>query len=124
DGIIVYVNGREIFRNNMPSGAVTSTTLASTSASDNGQSTYVTVPSRTFFLEGTNVMAAEVHQSATNTPDSWFELYMYGIPAIVRNQAPLVAITNPTNNSFFLAPTSFAIEATASDSDGSVGKVE
>jgi hypothetical protein len=124
DGIVVYLNGVEIFRNNMPSGTITYTTLASSSASDNGQSTYGVIPDRSLFVEGTNVMAAEVHQNAANSPDLWFELYLWGIPLIVRNQSPLVAITNPVANAYFLAPDSLTIEASASDSDGGVRNVE
>src|SRR4029434_6571087 len=36
DGIVVYLNGVEIYRNNLPSGAISYTTLASTAAADDG----------------------------------------------------------------------------------------
>src|SRR5687768_443351 len=36
DGLIVYVNGVEVYRNNMPAGNVTYDSLASLSASDDG----------------------------------------------------------------------------------------
>jgi len=124
DGIVVYLNGVEIFRNNMPSGTITYTTLASTAASDDGQNSYGVIPSQSLFFEGTNVLSAEVHQNAANTPDCWFELYMYGIPTINRNQSPVVALTSPTNGFFALAPDSLTLEATASDSDGSITRVQ
>jgi len=124
DGIVVYLNGREIFRNNLPNGTITYTTLASAIASDDGTSTYGVIPSNSLFVEGTNVFAAEIHQNVVNTPDSWFELYMLAVPIIVRNQSPLVSITTPTNGFFALAPASLTLQATASDPDGSVRKVE
>ncbi|SFH06693.1 Por secretion system C-terminal sorting domain-containing protein [Pontibacter chinhatensis] len=40
------------------------------------------------------------------------------------NQAPTVAITAPANNASFTAPASIAITASASDTDGTVSKVE
>jgi len=40
------------------------------------------------------------------------------------NQAPIVSITSPANNASFTAPASITINASASDADGSVSKVE
>ncbi|MDQ3704589.1 MAG: Ig-like domain-containing protein, partial [Chloroflexota bacterium] len=40
------------------------------------------------------------------------------------NTAPTVSITSPTNNATFTAPATINIEATASDADGTVSKVE
>jgi len=40
------------------------------------------------------------------------------------NASPTVSITSPTNNATFTAPATVAITATASDSDGSIAKVE
>jgi hypothetical protein len=41
-----------------------------------------------------------------------------------QNQVPTVSITSPTNNSVFNAPASITINATASDADGTVSKVD
>jgi hypothetical protein len=124
DGVVVYLNGAEIFRNNLPSGTITYTTRASAIASDDGGNYYFAYPSRTLFVEGTNVFAAEVHQNVANTPDSWFQLYLIGEPALIRNQSPLVAITSPTNNDYFLAPSNITLAASASDPEGNLAKVE
>jgi Bacterial Ig domain len=40
------------------------------------------------------------------------------------NQAPTVSITSPSNGATFTAPASITINATASDSDGTISKVE
>jgi hypothetical protein len=40
------------------------------------------------------------------------------------NQAPTVSITSPTNNSSYTVPASITINATASDADGTVSKVD
>jgi hypothetical protein len=78
DGAIVYLNGTEILRSNMPTGAVTFATFASsniTSTSVPNENAYnpfsiVSVP----FLEGTNVLAVEIHQSSANYTDFGFDL--------------------------------------------------
>ena len=121
---MVYLNGTEIFRNNLPSGTITSTTLASAIASDDGGSTYGVSPSRALFVEGTNILAAEIHQNVANTPDSWFQLQLIGSPLILRNFAPVVSITSPTNNEHFLAPPKITVTANASDADDGVARVE
>src|SRR5213595_2051432 len=46
-----------------------------------------------------------------------------GLPQIIHNLSPEVALTNPAPHSFFIAPSSLALGATASDADGSVVKV-
>ena len=38
--------------------------------------------------------------------------------------APAVSITSPANNASFIAPANITINATASDSDGTISKVE
>ncbi len=45
-------------------------------------------------------------------------------PIAVTNQAPTCVITQPTNNQTFAAPANVVINATASDPDGTVTKVE
>jgi len=68
DGAVYYLNGKEVFRNRMPSGAVTFATLA-TGAPD---PTPITGPfnlSITNLLPGDNVLAVEVHQSSATSTD-------------------------------------------------------
>jgi len=43
---------------------------------------------------------------------------------IISNQLPTVVLTNPPNDAVFVAPTNLLLEATASDPDGFVAKVE
>lgn len=75
DGVVVYVNGVEVKRVNMPAGAVTGTTLASSNLEGNRELVYVTfdIP-KTAFVTGENVIAAEVHQVAANNDDLVFDL--------------------------------------------------
>ncbi|HKQ40014.1 MAG TPA: lamin tail domain-containing protein [Verrucomicrobiae bacterium] len=92
DGAIVYLNGTELFRNNMPTGAVDYLTLAASTASDDGHSFSVSHISPASFVAGANVLAVEVHQAATNSSDIRFALELIG------NARPSISISSPTNN--------------------------
>ena len=83
DGCIVYLNGNEAFRNNMPAGAVTANTFASATVSGAlAALTFYTnnIPASNF-LAGSNLIAVEVHQSTFNSSDIGWELEVNGIPA-------------------------------------------
>jgi hypothetical protein len=62
DGLVVYLNGYEVFRQNLPTGAVDYRTFASSSVSGSDEvAWYSTYLSPLLVGEGTNVLAAEVH---------------------------------------------------------------
>lgn len=63
DGGIVYLNGVEVFRSNMPTGAVTYLTFSAGVASDDGTNFYASNVSPARLVEGTNVVAVEIHQA-------------------------------------------------------------
>jgi uncharacterized protein YaiE (UPF0345 family) len=44
--------------------------------------------------------------------------------SVIVNNPPTVSITNPLSGAIFIAPASFLLEATASDSDGTISQVE
>lgn len=68
DGMVLYLNGEEIARDNMPSGTVTYNTVATTYAYNNPNTGSLTIPASKF-KKGTNVFAVEVHNNATNSSD-------------------------------------------------------
>ncbi|MSP56313.1 MAG: lamin tail domain-containing protein [Myxococcales bacterium] len=77
DGALVYVNGTEVLRSNMPEGEVVATTLASAvTASETGFYTFSLDPGPLF--EGTNVVAVELHQASVTTTDAAFDLALSG----------------------------------------------
>jgi hypothetical protein len=77
DGAIVYVNGTEVLRSNMPLGPVTSQTLA---GANTGSETAFNLGdfSPTLLVPGENVIAVEVHQNAIASSDMSFELQLVG----------------------------------------------
>jgi hypothetical protein len=75
DGAVVYLNGTELYRENMPLGVVQSTTIAIGDANTAEEATYF---KRLFagpiLRQGTNVVAVEIHQVSTNNFDLSFDL--------------------------------------------------
>ncbi len=71
DGYVLYVNGTEVNRNNMPVGAIVYTTFASADVND--AIITFTVPNTTF-AAGNNVIAVEVHQQSLTNSDLSFNL--------------------------------------------------
>ena len=82
DGAVVYLNGTEIYRTNMPDGDVTSSTLASGAVGGSDESTYEVVElTADHLLDGQNVLAVEVHQSSAGSSDVSFNLELVKVPA-------------------------------------------
>ena len=122
DGGVVYLNATEVFRSNMPTGAIANATLASASALGVDETTnfYTGVINPALLRGGTNVVAVEIHQNALNSSDLSFDLALLGN---VLNAPPIVALTAPTNGSFFRAGTNVTLTASATDSDNGIARV-
>ncbi|HEX5177255.1 MAG TPA: lamin tail domain-containing protein, partial [Chthoniobacteraceae bacterium] len=69
DGAVVYLNGQEVYRFNLPDGAVTSTTLASGEIVYPKFSGALDLPGNAL-VNGENVLAVELHQAAMPDPDA------------------------------------------------------
>jgi alkaline phosphatase D len=79
DGVVVYVNGTEVWRNNLPMGTIAYNTYAQAAASDDG-STFQTVNLESGVCKtGSNVVAVEIHQSSATSSDVSFDLQLTGI---------------------------------------------
>jgi hypothetical protein len=85
DGAIVYLNGTEVFRSNMPAGAVDYQTLAASTVGGANESTvHFQSVDPGLLLLGTNTLAVEIHQAHPASSDISFEL------AIVLGAMPLL----------------------------------
>lgn len=80
DGLIVYLNGVEVFREQMPEGTPTSATLASQSIGDPELSDPIVIPAQAL-VQGSNVLAVEVHQSSAGSSDMAFGVTLNGTEA-------------------------------------------
>jgi hypothetical protein len=81
DGAVVYLNGAEVCRSNMPEGPVDSTTRASTGQSGAQESTFIDYDlSPALLQEGENLLAVEIHQNAPSSSDISFDLALEAVP--------------------------------------------
>jgi hypothetical protein len=80
DGVLVYLNGSPVARNNLPPDPVNYLTRASTNASaaDGITNFYMAAIDAGYLVPGTNVIAAEVHLSRPDSPHLAFDLELTG----------------------------------------------
>ena len=125
DGVIVYLNGTEIFRNGMPTGPVNYLTYASAVAGDTDEVAWYEGQVDPGLLHaGANLLAAEVHQADATSSDIWLDLELLGIPIVPRNQSPSVSLLSPASDASFVGFSPITLTASADDTDGTVSKVE
>jgi len=100
DGVVLHLNGAETFRLRLPAGAVAYGTLASNvnNATSEGPFALAT----TNLLAGTNLLAAEVHQSGATSSDIVMGLTLDAVwqarlrdtfPPVVTNTSPAAGTT-------------------------------
>jgi hypothetical protein len=110
DGAVVYLNGTEIYRANMPEGAIQHETLAASTVWGNEESTFFPASVDTILLaDGLNVLAVEVHQAAVTSSDISFDLELLGTgsPLATQVQIPMVPGWNLVSAS--LSPSATAL---------------
>ncbi len=97
DGVVVYVNGTEVFRENMPAGTPTYNTWASAACSDDGATWFTASLSTSLFVNGNNVIAVEIHQSSATSSDVTFNLELTGETGnSVLTRGPYLQLATPT----------------------------
>jgi hypothetical protein len=85
DGAVVYINGTEVLRRGLPTGTITSTTLA-TDVIEGSNERRVDVVLADTLVDGTNIIAVEVHQNTVTSSDISFNLEMIreDVPTVLR----------------------------------------
>ena len=78
DGAVVYLNGTEVWRQNMPAGVITYNTFTPTQSSDNA---FATQSITSALVSGTNVIAVEVHQRSAGSSDLSFDFELEALSA-------------------------------------------
>ena len=95
DGAVIYVNGVEAARQNMPTGTITSATTASGQVNGGSESSSTAISiSSSYFYEGSNVIAVEVHQASNNGSDMRFQMQLVGNPLAAGTIIPYNASWN------------------------------
>jgi hypothetical protein len=81
DGAVVYLNGTEVARSNMPAGTITSTTLAPAALGVPDETTTVAFAlDPAALVAGANLLAVEIHQQSPTSSDISFELELSAAP--------------------------------------------
>jgi|GEM_PF-1409427 alpha-1,2-mannosidase, putative len=103
DGAIVYLNGHEIIRTNMPAGTVDYGTYANATVGDErDRNGYVIDPS--YLIEGKNVLTAEVHQVNATSSDIAFEFSLEAVRKLTIPAAPTNPLVDDKANTFGWTP--------------------
>jgi lysophospholipase L1-like esterase len=105
DGAVVWLNGQEIFRTNLPSGPITYTNRALTAMT--GFTGHIFYPTNIAIANslpvGTNLVAIELHASSATNNTLGFDLELIGNGLLVSPPALSITQTITTNeNTFFL----------------------
>ena len=82
DGVVVYINGIERFRSNMPTGTISNSTFSISCATDNGSVWQSVDLSNSYFVNGNNIIAIEVHQCNLSSNDLYFAAQLIGSKSI------------------------------------------
>jgi hypothetical protein len=118
DGCVVYLNGVEVFRDNMPNGPVTADTLATAAIDDTRFRAGRVNPA--LLLSGGNILGVEVHQANMTSSDVSFDLELRpNVPPT----PPTISITSPTNGTRLLEPANVMVNAAGSDLDDRIANV-
>ena len=89
DGIVIYINGVERARDNMPAGVPLYGTTATANIAVGATENFTFNLSRSFFIAGANTIAVEVHTAAANSIDMSFDMEVLGIPNFNSSTADL-----------------------------------
>ena len=122
DGGIVYLNGVEIFRSNMPAGAVTAATFASGAIDD--QVFFSGPIANGVLVTGNNVLAVEIHQADLTTSDASFDLRLDAENLGSQPAALMVYLSSPESGTPFTSPTNLMLAAIAQTTVGSFTNVQ
>ncbi len=104
DGVVIYLNGSELTRFNMPAGAADQTTLALGTLTEPVSRIHVlalgtlTNGNANPLVAGPNVLAASVHNNAAGSSDTVFGLSILAQQAV----APCPGSVQPTNRTIFV----------------------
>ncbi len=99
DGAVVYLNGVEIARDNLPEGQITSSTPASGWRSGSDEDFMEHIVRADPLVEGQNVLAVEIHNVWSGNNDLGFDARLGAADAVVEvPQEPLVTIGSIWNH--------------------------
>jgi hypothetical protein len=98
DGAVVYLNGSEVFRSNMPAGTIAHTTTAVAAIGGADESTfYPASVNSSLLVAGTNVLAVELHQANGTSSDLSFDVELVALTDVSLTRGPYLQMGTPTS---------------------------
>ena len=79
DGVVIYVNGTERARDNMPAGAIAHGTYSTAPIAPGTAENYTIDLSPSYFVSGNNTIAVEIHSDKAKAADVTFDMQIQGI---------------------------------------------
>ncbi len=125
DGLVVYLNGKEVTRLNLPADNINPDTPALTPVTGAAAHAYRSVDlsnSLNLLIVGTNILAAEMHPFPQDYED-YFDLGLDANVPIYPYQPPAVVINSPLNGGLYRIGGSVQVQADAVDPDGDLASV-
>jgi hypothetical protein len=97
DGAVVWLNGAEVFRTNLPAGPIGWRTLASSAVGGTAeQAFHLAALPASLLVAGTNVLAVEIHQSGPTSSDISFDLELRSPAPLLVTRGPYLQLGHPT----------------------------
>ncbi len=97
DGAIVYLNGQEVFRVNMPNTAIMYSTPAVAAKEDDDYFQKFLIPA-SLIKTGENIIAVEIHQNAANSSDLSFD---FKLTAKCKDYKATASFSDPVLTGFY-----------------------
>ncbi|MGO3184500.1 MAG: alkaline phosphatase PhoX [Aequorivita sp.] len=82
DGAVVYLNGVEIIRDNMPAGTINYNTFAASTVPSSDENTFFNFTVANLLQNGDNVIAVEIHQRSGSSSDLGFDMATNYVPLV------------------------------------------
>lgn len=113
DGAIVYLNGVEVMRSNMPEGAIDHSDFAEGVVDDEDEYVSMTIDSSLIIDDDDNILAVEVHQANATSSDTSFDLEL----KLERPLAPKIFLTRLSESKSLLLWTGTSSEQLEESTD-------
>ena len=94
DGFVIYVNGQEAGRYNMPDGTITSSSFSTSYAGDTPLTGNIELPS-SLFKSGNNTIAVEIHNNSYTSSDQYWAAELL---TSVESSSSEIVSTDPVMN--------------------------
>ncbi|WP_191963480.1 alkaline phosphatase PhoX [Pseudotamlana haliotis] len=83
DGVVVYLNGTEVIRDNMPEGEITYNTIAESTVGGGDEDAFFPFSIENSLKDGVNVIAVELHQRSKTSSDLGFDMSTSFVPVMI-----------------------------------------